>query len=103
MNTKKRIFAVESIVTFFEVSLVEAENEEQAEKIAAHSDYNTSRHIGTQTVNVYKVKDRELKRFKQTDQYFFDGYAFVDDESYLCYNRMDGTLNGRMPITKVEL
>lgn len=103
MSKKKQIFAVERVVTFFEVNLVEAENEEQAQKIAEHSDYNASKHLGTQTVNVYKFKDKDMKRFLKLDKYFFDGYAFFDDENNLGYNKMDGTFNGNMPVTKLDL
>lgn len=103
MNKKNQLFAVESVCTFFEVHLVEAENEEQAKKIAEHSDYNVSKHIGVQNVNVYKFKEKDMKRFKNLDNFFFDGYAFIDKESNLCYKKLDGTFNGNMPVTKVDL
>jgi hypothetical protein len=103
MSEKKRIFVVESVATFFEVRLVEAESEEQAQKIAQHSDYNASKYLGTQFVNVYKYKEKDLKRFQEIDSYFFDGYAFVNDEVVLGYKKMDGTLNGNMSTEKIEL
>jgi hypothetical protein len=103
MSKEKKIFAVETITTFFEVHLVEAEDEETAKKIAEHSDYNVSKHVGTQNVNVYKFKEKDINRFVKLDEYFFQGYASLDDDSQLIYKKMDGTLNGNMPVIKIDL
>jgi len=70
MSEKKR-FAVETISTFAEVHVVFAENEEEAKKIAANSDYNTS---------------------------FFEGAAMIDDEKFVVYTDLDGKIiNEAMP------
>ena len=58
MSEKKR-FAVETISTFAEVHLVYAENEEEAKKIAANADYNTSKWLGQQVI---KYRDWETDR-----------------------------------------
>ena len=73
MSKEKKLFAVESIVTFFEITLVEAEDAEQAKKIAEHADYNISKHVSTNTVQTYEVKKRELDRFDKFDQYMWKG------------------------------
>ena len=101
MSEKKRIFVVESVCPFYEVHLVEAENEEQAQKIASQSDYNASKWLGSQVANVSEYDERDAPRLKQVDSYFFDGYACVDDEGFLYYRKMSGEVNGNMPKTKV--
>jgi len=97
----KKIYAVESISTFYEVHLVEAESEEQAKFIASHSDYNASKWLGQQFSTVTKFKERDKKRFDQIDSYFFDGYAYVDETGHLGYKKMNGQENGNMPKQKI--
>ena len=92
----KKKFVVETVNTFYEVHLVEAENQKEAEKIARNSDYNASKWLGQQIANISKFKEKDLDRLKQIDSYFFDGYAGIED-GYLRYYKMDGTLNGNMP------
>ncbi len=99
--SEKHLFIVETVNTFTEVHIVEAENEEAAKKIAANSDYNASKWLGTQISNVYDYDERELPRLKQLDSYFFDGYACIDDEGYLYYRRMDGEVNGNVRREKI--
>jgi hypothetical protein len=97
----KKKFVVETINTFYEAHLVEAENEEEAKLIAAHSDYNASKWLGQQVANVSKYDKRDLPRLKQLDTYFFEGYATLEDDCVVYY-RMDGTLNGKMPSEKIR-
>jgi len=99
--SEKRLFVVETVNTFTEVHIVEAENEEMAKKIANNSDYNASKWLGTQVSNVYKYEESELPRLKQLDSYFFNGYACVDDDGYLYYRKMDGEVNGSMRRQKI--
>jgi hypothetical protein len=33
----------------------------------------------------------------------FKGYSCVDEEGLLIYKKLDGTINGNMPITKIDL
>lgn len=94
-------FVVESVCTFYEIHVVEAENEEMAAKIAAHSDYNASKWLGTQVANISKFKEKDLPRLKNVDSYFFEGYACVDDNGHLIYKKSDGTINGNMPSQKI--
>ena len=92
----KKKFVVETINTFYEAHLIEAENEEGARLIASNSDYNASKWLGQQVANVTKFDKRDLPRLKQLDSYFFEGYASLED-GRVVYYRMDGTRNDKMP------
>lgn len=100
-KTKKQIFVVERVNTFFEVHVVEAENEEMARKIAEHSDYNASKWLGAQNVNVYPYTEEHKARFLHLDSYYFEGYAAVDKDGMLYYMKENGELNGNMPTIKI--
>jgi len=101
MSEKKR-FTVETISTFAEVHIVYAENEEEAKKIAAQSDYNTSKWLGQQVVRVRKCKDKDIKRYKEEDSYFFDGAAMISEEKILVYTDLEGKeINKSMPQEKI--
>ena len=100
MSEKKR-FAVETVSTFAEVNIVFAENEEEAVKIAANSDYNTSKWLGRHVIRIKKCKDKDIERYKKEDSYFFSGAAMIDDENYLIYTDLDGkVINENMPRDK---
>lgn len=94
-------FIVETLNTFHEVHVIEAENEEKAKKIAEQSDYNASVWLGTTFVDVQKYSEAKLKRWREREPYFFDGYARVDENGVLEYRKPDGTLNGNMPTIKI--
>ena len=89
-------FIVENIQTFHEVHVIEAENEEQAKKISLESDYNASIFLGTVNADVQKFSEAKLKRWKERDTYFFDGFVSVDDGK-LVYHKPDGQLRETMP------
>lgn len=94
-------FLVESLQTFHEVHVIEAESAEEAKKIASESDYNASVWLGTTFLEVNEYSDARIEQWKQREPYFFDGYARVDENGYLEYRKPDGTLNGNMPSTKI--
>ena len=94
-------FIVETLQTFHECHVVEAENEEQAKKIAENSDYNASLHLGTTLVDVQKFSESKLKRWRERESYFFEGYAAIEND-YLVYRKPDGTLNGNMPTEPIN-
>ena len=96
-------YAVETLTNFVEIHFVEAENEEQAKKIALESDYNASKWLGTQVVDVSEYTEESYKRAQRLDSYVFEGYSAINENGYLVYYRPDGTLNGSMPETKIEL
>jgi len=95
-------FIVETLQTFHEVHVIEAENEEQAKKISEKSDYNASIYLGQTNVDVQKFSESKLKRWKERESYFFDGYTAIED-GHLVYRKPDGTLNGNMPKIPVTL
>jgi hypothetical protein len=97
----KKKFVVETVNTFYEVHLVEAENEEEAQFIVQNSDYNASKWLGQQVANVSEFDERDLPRLRQVDSYFFEGVATIEDD-YLVYKNMDGSPHGSMPTNKIR-
>jgi uncharacterized protein (DUF2147 family) len=89
MSEKKR-FAVETLSSFAEVHVVYAKDEEEAKKIAANADYNTSKWLGQQVVRIRDCGKKQIERYKQEDKYFFDGAAMIDDENFVVYTDLDG-------------
>ena len=83
-------YIVETFSTFREIHVVEAENEEIAQKIAAGSDYNMSKWLGQQTAAIYPYSEEHVQRFRAEDQYFWDGVKSIDSEGYLTYQRPNG-------------
>jgi hypothetical protein len=98
---KKKKFIVETISTFSEIHIVEAENEQQAQFIAKNSDYNASKWLGQQFVAVEKYSEQDLKRIKARDDYFFEGYSTIDKDGCLVYKKMNGQVYGNMPKEKL--
>lgn len=84
-------FIVETISTFREVHVVEAETREIAEKIASAADYNMSKWLGQQVLTVYPHTDQHVERFRAEDEYFWDGVASVDAEGFLTYKHPFGS------------
>jgi hypothetical protein len=83
-------YIIETFSNFREVHVVEAENEEIAKEIAANSDYNMSKWLGQQVASIYEYSEEHVNRFKQEDEYFWDGIKGVDEEGYLTYQRPGG-------------
>ena len=83
-------YIVETIQTFREIHVVEAENEEIAKKIAVDSDYNMSKYLGLQVATIYPYSQEHVERFRNEDEYFWDGVKSVDAEGYLCYQKPGG-------------
>ena len=97
----KKKFVVETVSTFYEIHLVEAENEEEAKFITENSDYNASKWLGQQVANITEFDERDMPRLKNVEEYFFEGYATIEDD-YLLYRKMNGELNGSMPQEKIR-
>ena len=83
-------FSVETLSSFYEVHIVYAKDEEEAKLIAASSDYNLSNWLGQNVINVREAKDKDIERFKEMDEYFFNGAARVDDDNYVIYTDIEG-------------
>ena len=96
-----KTYTFEMLRTYSTLFEIEAENQEEAQFILQHSDYNASKWLGQQVANVSEFDERDMLRLKQVDTYFFEGYATIEDD-YLLYRKMDGSLNGNMPPNKVR-
>lgn len=97
----KKRFVVETVNTFYEVHLVDAENEEEAQFIVQNSDYNASKWLGQQVANISEFQKTDLPRLKKVDSFFFEGVATIEDD-YLVYKNLDGSPHGSMPTNKVR-
>ena len=89
-------FIIETIQTFHETHVIEAENEEMARKIVEHSDYNSSEWLGQTILSVRKYSIGEVERLMDLDKYFFKGCAAVDEKGMLYYKNFDGSVNPNM-------
>lgn len=98
----KKKFIVESISTFYEIHVVEAESEEQAKEIAKETDWNMSEWIGQTFIDVRDHTEEEIDRFQKRDKYFFKGYATMDENGNIYYMHPDGSINPNMPVIKNE-
>jgi len=94
-------FIVETVQTFHEAHIVEAESAEQAKKIAQESDYNASVWLGTTFLEVNEFSEERIAQWKKREPYFFDGYACVDENGFLEYREPNGQLYGNMPREKI--
>ena len=94
-------YIVESISTFHEMHVVEADNEEAAKLVSQNADWNSSVHIGVQILGVYPANEHDKDRMKVKDNYFFEGYSEIDKEGVLSYHHENGLVNDNMPIEKV--
>lgn len=97
----KKKYVVETVNTFYEVHLVEAEDQAEAEFIVQNSDYNASKWLGQQIATINEFDERDLSRLMKVDSYFFSGYATIEDDK-LIYRKMNGELNGNMPQEKIR-
>lgn len=97
----KKKYVVETVNTFYEIHIVEAEDEAEAEFIVNNSDYNASKWLGQQIAAINEFDEKDLNRLMKVDSYFFSGYATIEDDKLL-YRKMDGTLNGNMPQEKIR-
>ena len=96
--SEKKCFAVETVSTFAEVFIVYAENEEEAKKIAANADYNTSKWLGQTVIRVRDCGKKQIKRYLEEDEFFFGGAAAINEEGYLVYTDLEGkVINSAMP------
>ena len=100
---KLKRFVVETVSTFAEVYIVHAKNEEEAKFIAQNADYNTSKWLGQQFIDISECSDDDVKKLKKRDEYFFDGSAKIDKDGNLFYTDLSGNIkNDRMPTEKIR-
>ena len=94
-------FIIETIQTFHETHVIEAENEDMARKIVENSDYNSSQWLGQNILTVREFSIAEIERLMAADKYFFKGCACVDEEGVLFYKNFDGSVNSNMSKRKI--
>ena len=79
-------FIVETLQTFREVHIVEAETREDAEFIALNSDYNASYYLGSQILETKRYETIDHDRFREKDEYFWEGVKSINADGYLVYD-----------------
>lgn len=77
-------YIVETLLTFREVHVVEAKDENEALKIAEVADANWEECLGTTKLDVNEYSEEGMHNFKKKD-YFWDGVAFLNDKGQLEY------------------
>lgn len=77
-------YIVETLLTFREVFVVEAEDEEQAMEVAKVADPNWQECLGTARLDINEYSEEGMHNFKKKD-YFFDAVAFFNEENVLEY------------------
>lgn len=83
-------FIVETLQTFREVHVIEAESREMAEKIAENSDYNMSVFLGSQIITVKPYSEAAIEDYRADDEYFWDGVKSVNEDGFLVYTTPHG-------------
>lgn len=83
-------FIVETLQSFREVHVIEAESREMAEKIAENSDYNMSVFLGSQILCVKPYSEQAVDQYQDEDEYFWDGVKSVNEDGYLVYTTSHG-------------
>ena len=99
---KLQKFSVEIVQTFYEVMIVNAKDEDEARFIAENADYNASKWLGSQIVQVLPCSDEDKARFRKLDDYFFEGTAEIDGAGNLIYRQEDGSINENMKPRKIR-
>jgi len=77
-------YIVESIGVFRMVHVVEAENADEAFRIAHVADDNWQEHLGEMRMDVSEYSEEHIAHFKKKD-YFWDGVAFKDEDGFVAY------------------
>ena len=84
-------YYLESICTFHEAFVIEAENEEDAKRIyfMHNPDQNYSKYLGDKIIAVYPETPEVYNRFMNTEEMFFDGYSKEEGNQlkYVWYNK----------------
>jgi hypothetical protein len=89
-------YIVETLNTFVQCHIVEAENELDAKFIAGHADSNGEKWLGQQIFDIQEYNQERIQRWKEIDgEQFFTGIIKLDDEGYIAYIREDGTVLGK--------
>jgi GH35 family endo-1,4-beta-xylanase len=88
-------YIVETLLTFREVFVVEAKDEEQAFEVAKAADPNWQECLGTTKVDINEYSEEGLHNFRKKD-YFFDAVSFLNEKGVLEYQYPN------LPKTRIE-
>jgi len=80
-------YTVKAINTFVEIFFVEAETEEEAQKVAMNSDYNASKWVGMQVYETSEYEESDYKRAKNLDSYVYPGFSKFDESGNVIYDK----------------
>ena len=82
-------YIVEQISVHRSVFVVEAENQDEAKKVASVADDNWQQWLGQLDVDVNEYSEERIAYFKHKD-YFWDGVSYKDENGYLAYIHPSG-------------
>ena len=82
-------YIVESVSIFRMIHVVEAENHDEAYRIAKVADDNFQEHMGEMKVEVCECTEERLNHFKNKE-YFWDGVSFKDEDGFVGYHYPGG-------------
>ena len=82
-------YIVEQVSLHRNVYVVEAENQDEAKKVAAVADDNWQTLLGQLDVDVNEYSEERIAYFKHKD-YFWDGVSYKDENGYLAYIHPSG-------------
>ena len=85
-------YIVESIGMFRQIHVVEAENEEEAFKVAETADDNWQEFLGTTKVDVTEFTEEHISVFRKKE-FFWEGVSFKDENGELKYKHRDGSVS----------
>jgi transcription elongation factor len=82
-------YIVETLGIFRMVHVVEAENKDEAFRIAQAADDNWQEHLGEMRVDICEYTEEQIAHFRKK-QYFSDHVSFKDENGVLSYLHPNG-------------
>ena len=84
-------YIVETISTFRNVHVIEAENEDHLLQIANECDPNWDDWLGSLMHDVTEYSEEAIVKY-ENKKYFWDGSVFVDKDGCVCYRDREGNV-----------
>jgi hypothetical protein len=85
-------YIVESIGMFRQIHVVEAENEEEAFKVAETADDNWQQFLGTTKVDVSECTEEHLSVYRKKE-FWWEGVSFKDENGEIKYRHPNRTVS----------
>jgi hypothetical protein len=82
------VYIVESLSAFRHVHVIEAENKDEAFKIADKADYNWEEYLGLLKIDVNEFTEEQIKVFKDKP-FFWSGVSYIDENGEVTYKNME--------------